>query len=219
MPRKLHKYHYIYKITCNITGRYYIGMHSTSNLEDGYFGSGKRLKYSILKHGKENHSKKILEFLENRILLKNREFQLVNFDLLKDIMCMNLQPGGGGGFCNEEHARKFYLAGAIATNKIRTERLRNKISTDTTFKEKMYLNIANSHLLNNGSKNGWLGKVHTVDSKLAIGKVNSIKQSGNRNSQYNKCWIMKGTENKLIHKSDLSGYLEDDWKLGRKMPT
>lgn len=30
------KYHYIYKTTCLITNRYYIGMHSTDNLEDGY---------------------------------------------------------------------------------------------------------------------------------------------------------------------------------------
>ena len=40
---KKHKYHYIYKTTCNVTGKYYIGMHSTSNLNDGYIGSGRRL--------------------------------------------------------------------------------------------------------------------------------------------------------------------------------
>jgi hypothetical protein len=60
------KYHYIYKITCNVSNRYYIGMHSTDNLEDGYFGSGKRLWFSINYHGKKNHSKEILEFLESR---------------------------------------------------------------------------------------------------------------------------------------------------------
>lgn len=48
------KYHYIYKTTCTITSKFYIGMHSTDNLEDGYVGSGKRLWYSINKHGKEN---------------------------------------------------------------------------------------------------------------------------------------------------------------------
>ena len=71
--RKERRYHYIYKTTCIITGRYYIGMHSTDNLDDGYLGSGKRLWFSINYHGKENHTKEILEFLDSRKLLKERE--------------------------------------------------------------------------------------------------------------------------------------------------
>ena len=58
------QYHYIYKITrLDESGRYYIGMHSTDDLEDGYFGSGKLIIRSINKHGKEKHQKEILEFL------------------------------------------------------------------------------------------------------------------------------------------------------------
>ena len=48
------KYHYIYKTTCIINDKFYIGMHSTDNMEDGYIGSGKRLWHSINYHGKEN---------------------------------------------------------------------------------------------------------------------------------------------------------------------
>ena len=83
MPRKNRQYHYIYKTICTITGKYYYGMHSTNNLEDGYLGSGKRLKYSINKHGKENHIKEILEYLPNRISLKEREKEIVNESLIK----------------------------------------------------------------------------------------------------------------------------------------
>lgn len=31
------KYHFIYRITCLITKKFYIGMHSTDNLEDRIF--------------------------------------------------------------------------------------------------------------------------------------------------------------------------------------
>ena len=96
IPRKQKKYHYIYKTTNIINQKYYIGMHSTSNLEDGYIGSGKRLWYSINKYGKENFKCEILEFFPDKISLKEKEIELVNEDTLKNKMCMNLVYGGGG---------------------------------------------------------------------------------------------------------------------------
>ena len=88
------KYHIIYKTTCLVTGKYYIGMHSTDNLNDGYVGSGKHLWRSINKHGLNNHKLEILEHLPSRVALKAREAELVNEDLLQDPMCMNLALGG-----------------------------------------------------------------------------------------------------------------------------
>ncbi len=90
------KFHYIYKITRQ-DGRYYIGLHSTDDLNDGYFGSGQLLWKSIRKHGKEEHSKEILEFLPSRSAVKLREAELVNQKTLADPRCMNLAPGGQGG--------------------------------------------------------------------------------------------------------------------------
>ena len=72
MARAERKHHYIYKITYKVTNRFYIGMHSTDNMDDGYFGSGKRLWFSINYHGKENHEKEILEFCSTRAELKKR---------------------------------------------------------------------------------------------------------------------------------------------------
>ncbi len=92
------KFHYIYRITrLDESGRYYIGMHSTDDLEDGYLGSGQILWRSIKKHGKEKHIKEILEFLPTRDLLKLREKELITKELVDDKLCMNLVPGGGGG--------------------------------------------------------------------------------------------------------------------------
>ena len=90
------KYHYIYKITRD-DGKYYIGRHSTDDISDGYFGSGQRLWKSIKKHGKEKHTKEILEYLPDLIELKKREAELVDCQTLNDPLCMNLTRGGDGG--------------------------------------------------------------------------------------------------------------------------
>ena len=124
MARKEKKYHYIYKITCLRNERYYIGMHSTDNLEDGYMGGGKRIKNSVKKHGKDAHRKEILEFFENREDLRNREIQLVNEELLNDPMCINLNKGGDGGWLKEWSTK-----GAISANE--------KNWKDPEFREKM----------------------------------------------------------------------------------
>lgn len=92
------KYHIIYKTTCLVTGRYYIGMHSTDDLEDGYIGSGQVLWKSIKKYGKEQHKCEILEHLPDRESLTLREEEIVNPDKLKDPLCMNLRTGGTGNY-------------------------------------------------------------------------------------------------------------------------
>lgn len=212
MARKPHKYHYIYKTTCAVTGRYYIGMHSTSNLEDGYLGSGKHLRRSIRKYGSENHTKEILEFLETREVLKNREFQLVNEDALKDPKCMNLQLGDRGGFSSEDHKQKCIKS----MSKAGLKRIR-ELMTDREWKEK----ISKKHkdLFLNGEyrltilKNlDFTGKTHTSETKAKIGKSNSISQAGVKNSQFGTCWITNNIENKKIKKSEL---IPQNWKIGR----
>ena len=89
--------YYIYKTTCTITNKYYIGMHKTCNLKDGYMGSGLLLRRSITKHGRENHLFEILEYCTDEIDLCKKEEEIVNEELLLDNLCMNLKIGGIGG--------------------------------------------------------------------------------------------------------------------------
>lgn len=113
MPRRQKKYHYIYKTTCLVTGKFYVGMHSTDDLEDGYLGSGKILGYSIAKHGRENHKRDIIEMCQNREALKLREKDIVNETLLADPLNINLKYGGDGGgkLWTPQQAEKFHKAG------------------------------------------------------------------------------------------------------------
>ena len=89
------KYHFIYKTTNLINKKYYYGMHSTDNLDDGYLGGGNRLWKSIRKYGKENFKKEILEFCKNREELIQREKEVINLNELSKKDCMNLVIGGG----------------------------------------------------------------------------------------------------------------------------
>lgn len=102
-------HHYIYKTTCQKTGKWYIGMHSTDDLDDGYLGSGMLLWKSIKKYGKEFHTKEIVHFCETRSDLAALEEILVA-EAKKDPMCMNLANGGIGYFdrpnTSEETRRK-----------------------------------------------------------------------------------------------------------------
>jgi hypothetical protein len=216
MARKERRYHYIYKITCLKNDRYYIGMHSTDNLDDGYFGGGKRIKNSVKKHGKSAHKKEILEFFETRELLRNRETELVNENLLKDPMCMNLQPGGGGGFSSEEHRESFLKAGIEVAKEAGIEgakRHSEKMKADPEYRRYCIKQIKES-LFGKGVNNNFSGRKHTVETKKKIGEKNSISQNGKGNSQFGTRWINNNTESKKIKKTD---ELPDGWTYGRKI--
>ena len=44
----------IYKVTNKLNSKYYIGKHQTLDLDDGYMGSGKLIRYAVKKYGKDN---------------------------------------------------------------------------------------------------------------------------------------------------------------------
>lgn len=88
------KYHYFYKITNNLNGHYYYGIHSTDDLNDGYMGSGTRLKYAYKKYGIENFTKEFLKFFENREDCAAYEAEVVNEILIRDTNCYNVSCGG-----------------------------------------------------------------------------------------------------------------------------
>lgn len=208
------KYHYIYKTTCLITNKYYIGMHSTSNLDDGYQGSGTILARSIRAHGKENHQTEILEFLPTRKDLKQREAELVNEELINDVMCMNLQLGGGGGFVNEDHYNKFaegrkegYKKGLDKQKWLKE----NDEDWYNHYRKQLSIN-ANKQVQEGRCKLSFKGRKHSTETKAKMSSSQQGKQSGSKNSQYGKCWITNGIESKKIYKGDV---IPEGWKLGR----
>lgn len=201
MARKQKQYHYIYKTTCKITGRYYIGMHSTNKLEDDYIGSGKQLWYSIRKHGLENHIKEILEILESREALRNREHQLVNTDLLNDPMCMNLITGGEGGWQPSKQKERSELGNA----KVKWL-YENDVLWANAVKQKLSAALK--------GKQVWLGKNHTEETRQRMRSSHVGKHKGSKNSQFNTRWITNGVSNKKIKNTE---EIPEYWNLGRTL--
>lgn len=116
------KYHFIYKTTCLVTNKWYIGMHSTDDLNDGYKGSGTHLARSIRKHGKENHECVILEFCADRESLGLREEELITEELKSDPRCMNIARGGLGNFPGYVSPAESKLKNSIASKQMWTKR-------------------------------------------------------------------------------------------------
>jgi hypothetical protein len=101
-----HRYHFVYKTTNLKNQKYYIGIRSTNNLNDGYIGSGKHLGLAIKKYGKENFKREILYFLYTREMAAIKESELVTQELVDDPNCYNLKTGGFVGFSyNDEWKR------------------------------------------------------------------------------------------------------------------
>jgi group I intron endonuclease len=210
---KVKKYHFIYKTTNLLNDKYYVGMHSTSNLKDGYLGSGKRLRYSIRKYGVENFKLEILEWFDSREALVNRETQLVNEDLLKDEMCLNLKPGGSGGWSSEQQR----LNAEKSNQKQSWLRENDK---EWSAKRTKQLKENGSMVLNRLWKDSkltppdWNGRVHSNETKKKLSEIKKNTGMGSDNSQFGTCWITNGNESKKIYKGDL---IPQGWKLGRKI--
>ena len=74
--RKKYKYYFIYKTTCLVNNKIYVGYHFTDNLNDGYIGNGIRKQKdvdndfyfhnAVRKYGYSNFKRDILEFFQNR---------------------------------------------------------------------------------------------------------------------------------------------------------
>ncbi len=91
-------FYYIYEIKNKLTNQIYVGVHKTTNLDDGYMGSGKRIINAINKHGIDNFSKTILEMFYTQEDMFRREEEIVNAEFLSKPNVYNLRRGGNGGF-------------------------------------------------------------------------------------------------------------------------
>ena len=197
-------------------------MHTTSNLKDGYLGSGTMLRRSIRKHGKENFKCEILEYYNNKGELIIREKELITQELLNDSLCMNLKLGGVGGFSVEEAK-----LGREASNKILKKKygenfrqiINKKFREDlknNPVKRLIYTSkIKEGQIRSKHKHHGFKNKKHTEETKLKQSLAKRGKYSKENHPQYGTCWVTKEGINKKIKKEELENYLSLDWNKGR----
>jgi hypothetical protein len=97
----------VYKTTNTVNGKYYIGVHRTNNINDGYLGCGHyrgrklreqldtRLYRAFRKYGDDAFITEVLYKFDNEGDAFKKEKELID---ITDKSCYNDKPGGVGGF-------------------------------------------------------------------------------------------------------------------------
>lgn len=222
---------HLYKITNNITGDYYIGKHNGCK-QNGYWGSGQRIKSNILKYGEENFTYQILCYGTSEYILE-LESKYVTVELIEsDSKCLNLSAGGlGVGRITESTREKLKIVNSGENNgmygKKHLQETKNKISksligkplTESTknkisqvFKKRLWINNGNNEL-----------RIEEKDLTFyenqgyVLGRFSLMKNTRDKISKAfsNSVHINDGSISKRVPKEDLSKYLEMGFSLGR----
>ena len=222
-------YYYLYKITNKINQKVYIGVHTTSNMEDGYMGSGKYLKRAIKKYGIENFEKEILQTFDNSEDMYNAEKLLVTEDFINSRSTYNLKIGGEGGF---DYINSNPTKGMIKNRTDFGKNIKEMLKDPefnfmfTSVRKKSYYKCENIKKRSVGIKNAikkngsgyFYGKTHSEETKKLMS--NTHKERGNhkgiKNSQYGKIWIYSDIEKRSI-KINKDEEIPIGWIKGRKV--
>lgn len=87
------KQYFIYMTTNLVNGKKYIGQHYGEE-NDLYLGSGTLLNRAILKYGKENFKRKILEFTTKEKVNEREKYYIALYNAFESDAFYNLTPGG-----------------------------------------------------------------------------------------------------------------------------
>lgn len=179
-------YHYFYKITNKVDGKFYYGVHNTTNLNDGYAGSGKVLKEAYKKYGIENFTKEILKFFDTMEEAFAYEHEIVNEEMVKNDDCYNIQIGG-----------KHFNSPGMVTVKDKDG-------------NRFWVHKEDEIYLSGEVVPIWCGKHHKKTSREQTRSKMTPKNSNN-----DRIWVNKEGKVKYLLKKYLEEYIKNGWELGR----
>jgi len=193
----------IYKTTNAITGKYYVGCHQTVNLNDGYLGSGKHLRYAIKKYGIDNFKFEILYSVSSKEEMFELERNIVNEDLVKNPQTYNLKIGGSGGnpgimgaFTGKKHSEETKEKQRRASlRQVTTDEKRRKLSVNSAMKNNPEIRKKVSEMLT--------GRICSDEHCRRVAEAN-----------IGTILINNGVIAKRIPKDELANYKNTEWSKG-----
>jgi hypothetical protein len=186
------QYYTVYKTTNLLNNKYYIGIHATNDLNDGYLGSGKNIKQAIKKYGKEHFKKDILyvysikDYTPDKAseLMFIKEAELVNSNTLNDSLCYNAMLGG------DVNPNMKDTTWAIKDNVIRKIQ---KTQIKKFKKEGYEIGRYTQYITE-----GWSpGRAYPITA--------------------NTIWVTKDNKSKMVKKEELKKYLNEGYTQGRNI--
>lgn len=172
MSKKTEKLvHYTYIIR-HINGKYYVGRHSTNNLDDGYMGSGKWVR-SI--KDKSTLTKHIIAFYDNVEKLKIAEQELID-KYWDDEYCKNYSKSSSGA----AHGSDNHMFGKIVSDETKQKLSIAGIGRKLSLESKKKCSVTKIGELNpmygkRGELNPMFGTIrnHSEETRQKISKGNS----------------------------------------------
>lgn len=232
------KYYLIYQIQNKLNGMIYVGKHMTDNKDDGYMGSGIRIRRAIEKYGLENFEKTILFECSSVEEMNAKEAEIVNEDFIARDDVYNIKLGGEGGweFINAKDTRHQHaLNSGKATKKTYAELKIRKQQNQLTIEDKQRIqrlseaskttwrNYSENEKISLGMKiskslkefykthaNPMRGRQHSESSKQLM----SEHSKGKNNFMFGKIWISNDLthESKVISQDDP---IPNGWSKGK----
>lgn len=205
-------HYYLYEVKNSINGKIYVGVHQTSNIDDGYMGSGAVIKRAIKKYGIENFIKTILETFDDAPSMYQREREIVTDEFLTRPDVYNVRRGGLGGF---DHLNDGSVEHIERTNRGRiTCQLLRRGVWDPAVRR-----LGQAHMTPEIQRKATTAAAQPDVVERRKLKYNQIQhQRGSKNSQFGTCWVWHElVGSKKIQKELLPLYIEQGWSKGRKL--
>ena len=99
---------HLYQIVNKVTGEFYTGVHK-GHQQNGYWGSGIRIKRSIKKYGKENFEYRIWVWGDVKDIYEVEKLIVSEHEINNNPLCLNLKVGGYGGTTLSKSAKQQFL--------------------------------------------------------------------------------------------------------------